>query len=134
MAIRVGVEHLLRVAGAGIVAVALSGCVDSGLPGKNLPLEQARTKPFRYSVYDAASDLPAAEVAGRTWRPAGPPEPVPASLLVPVESMGAHDVFSLSTDPAPHSRLYVRTGTLYTPYARVDGGHAGAAPAETTRH
>jgi hypothetical protein len=115
-------------------AIGLGGCVDSGLPGKNLPLEEARVKPFRYSVYDATGNLPAAEVNGQTWRAVGPPEPVAAALLVPVVATGAHDVFALATDRLPYDRLYVRTGTMYSPYARVDGGTPGAQPAEAAHH
>jgi hypothetical protein len=108
--------------GAATLVLVLAGCRDSGLPGENLPLEEARTKPFRYSTYDAHADLPSAEVDGRTWRAAGPAEPIPAVLLAPVEAGAGKEMFALTTDPAPYTRLYLKTGDMYTPYAMVDGG------------
>jgi hypothetical protein len=113
-----------RVLWAGLMAacVALAGCVDSGLPGKNLPLEEAHAKPFRYSTYDASADLPVAHMDGRAWRPAGPPEFVPASMLQPAMASGVSAAFTLRTDAAPIDRLYVPSGDRYVPYALVDGG------------
>lgn len=122
MARLVGSGGMAAALTAAALSVVLAGCKDSGLPGKNLPLDQARTKPFRYSTYDAQADPPPARVDGRTWRAAGPAEPIPAGLLVPVDAGAGVPMFSLTTDPAPHSRLYLKTGDLYTPYAMVDGG------------
>jgi len=128
MARQVGAGGTAAMAGATALLLALTACRDSGLPGKNLPLEEARTKPFRYSVYDATADLPAAEVDGRTWRAAGPAESIPASLLTPVEAGAGHEMFALTTDPPPRARLYMKTGDLYTPYAAVDAGRSGPQP------
>jgi hypothetical protein len=105
-------------AAAGLVLVA--GCVDSGLPGENLPVEQARTKPLAYAVYDSTLDIPPVTVDGRVWMPAGPAEPIPAGLLVQVATDGDRTVYALTSDPEPYARLYVRSGENHVPMARAD--------------
>jgi hypothetical protein len=128
MARPMGAGGAAALLGTTAILLALTACRDSGLPGKNLPLDEARTKPFRYSVYDANADLPAAQVDGRTWRAAGPAESIPAGLLVPVEAGGGREMFALATDSPPRARLYMKTGDLYTPFAAVDAGRTGPEP------
>lgn len=103
-------------------ALVLAGCKDSGLPGKNLPHEEAKHVAFRYPVYEnsaASADL--IEVAGRKWQVTHEMLRVPSSMLVPVEATGDVSVFALETDGAPYDRLYT-TGTNghYSVVAQAD--------------
>jgi hypothetical protein len=101
--------------GAAVAMVAmLGGCRDSGLPDRNLPLEEARTRPFRYSVYEPAS-VPPVRVADRDWIAAGLPMSIPQRLLTPVTPDG--NVFALASDASPWTRLYRRSAAGYTPLA-----------------
>ena len=100
--------------GAAVLAIAAGGCVDSGLPGKNLPLEEARTRPFRYSVYEARPSSPV-RVADREWVAAGAPIAIPLRLLTPVTPDG--NVYALSTDAEPWTRLYRRSESGFIPLA-----------------
>jgi len=100
--------------GAAALAVVAGGCVDSGLPGKNLPLEEARTRAFRYDVYEARPSE-TIRVADREWVTAGAPMDIPQRLLTPVTADG--NVFALSTDASPRTRLYRRSNGGYIPLA-----------------
>jgi hypothetical protein len=100
--------------GAGALVLLAIGCVDSGLPGKNLPLEEARTRPFRYEVYEARAVEPV-RIEDREWVAAGAPMQIPPRLLTPVTPDG--NVFALTTDASPRSRLYLRSETGYIPLA-----------------
>ncbi len=96
----------------------LAACVDSGLPDKNLPLDQATIRPFRYQVYDASRDVAPVRAMDRDWRPAGPATSIPESLLTRVATDNNRDVFALATETAPYSRLYVKAdGGGFVPMA-----------------
>jgi hypothetical protein len=99
------------------VVLVFAGCKDSGLPGMNLPLEEARTRPFRYSTYDAAANVPPVRIQDRTWMVAGPPIAIQESLLRRIGADGAREVYALTTDNEPFDRLYVRVDSRYAPLA-----------------
>jgi hypothetical protein len=112
---------------AGLVLVTLPGCVDSGLPDRNLALEEAENRQFRYAVYDTRAE---AETIFRhedaDWAVAGTAERIPAAYLVAVGTAGTHGLFVLATDPPPYDRLYVETERGWMPYARVGSAGTGA--------
>ena len=90
-----------------------AACVDSGLPGENRPLEEARTRTYGYSVYDASASIGPITVTNRVWMAAGPAVQVESRLLTPVTT----EVFALASDAEPYSRLYLRRGGQYVPLA-----------------
>lgn len=100
-----------------IAVAAVAGCVDSGLPGKNLPREEARTRAFRYAVYDATLNVPAVKLEDREWVVAGPANHIPESMLTRVGVDGEREVFALSADVAPFDRIYVRSNGGFVPLA-----------------
>jgi hypothetical protein len=106
-----------RTIGLITLVMAFAACRDSGLPGKNLPLEEARTRVFPYSVYDAAENVAPVRFQDRTWMVAGPPVSMDARLLRALEGEGERAVFALATDSEPYTRLYVRVDTRYAPMA-----------------
>lgn len=101
-----------------LLAGLIAGCVDSGLPGKNLPFEEARTKAPVYRTYDDAHRAGPVHYGGRDWLAAGPPIRLASSLLTPVPAAGP-GVFVLATEHAPHGRLYLRTNAGLVPMAAV---------------
>jgi hypothetical protein len=113
---------------AGLIA---AGCVDSGLPGENLPLEEARMKAPVYQTYDAEHRAGPVHYDGLDWLAAGPPQPISTSLLTAVPDAGA-GVFVLANRSAPHARLYLRTENGFVPLApaAVQGEAPPAAEAE----
>jgi hypothetical protein len=111
-----GMGGAVRIGAAMLVAAAFTACRDSGLPDRNLPLEEARTRPFRYSTYDAAGDLPAVTVGERQWLAAGAPMHIPDRLLTP---LAGGSVYALATDAEPYTRLFVRSPSGFVPLAPV---------------
>ena len=105
-------------------ALTLTACVDSGLPGKNLPREEAMRVPPPYPLYERASaNQPLAAgigVAGRAWLGvAGAAAPygltarreLPASMLASVGQVAGASIYSLAWDEPPFDRLYGRLPT-----------------------
>lgn len=117
-----------------VTALTLVGCVDSGLPDRNLPLEEAEHREFRYEVYQprtAAESLLHHEDSD--WAVAGGPEHIPASQLVSAGMAGVQEVFALATDAAPIDRLYLETVRGWIPFVKVPanvptGAGSSAAP------
>lgn len=88
------------------LALATSACRDMGLRG-NVPLAEAETRAFRYSVYAAGEPgVGEIEVAGRTWIGQGVAQELPAQLLTPVPEVA--QVHALAWDRPPYDRLYLR--------------------------
>lgn len=106
--------------------VAVSGCKDSGLPGRNTPLAEAEQMAWSYPAYETGTTH-AVRVGEDEWMVAGPALRIPARLLVPVGHDGDREVFALATDPEPYSRLYLMEAGRYTPLARAP--KQGEAPA-----
>ena len=69
--------QLALVAGCGTI---LGGCRDSGLPGKNLPLQEARHREFRYPSYQRTPESVPVAAVGYHWIPGPPPETIPERL------------------------------------------------------
>lgn len=116
---------------AGLVAAA--GCVDSGLPGKNLPLEEARMKPPVYQTYQSGPVAGPVHYADRDWMVAGAPLSIADELLTPVAGAG-ENVFALASDAEPISRLWVRTDKGLVPLAPVPVQGEMPAAAEAEHH
>lgn len=113
---------------AGLAAV---GCVDSGLPGENLPFEEARTKAPVYDLYDEGHTGPV-HYDGLDWLVAGPAVRIGEALLSPVPAAGT-DVFALALDTGDHARLYLRTEAGMLPLAPV-ATQGEAPPAAEVEH
>lgn len=102
-----------RAASAGALALlVLAGCQDSGLPGRNTPAEDARTREWRYTLYEQADPLTDRAAAifnmgGERWMTSGAQESIPASLLRPIASTQGIDLYALVWDEPPYTRLYV---------------------------
>ncbi len=111
------VRGMKRTCVAAAIVLTAAGCRDSGLPDRNLPLEEAEQRALHYSLYEAA---PAGAIVhdGAEWVVAGLPMKISAGLLVPIDVEGG-EAFALATDAAPHDRLYVRSGEGWIPLARA---------------
>lgn len=116
---------------AGLIAAV--GCVDSGLPGKNLPLEEARVKPPVYETYDSGHPMAPIHFGDHDWMAAGHAVNIADRLLAPVAGAG-DNVFVLATDNEPYSRLYVRTDHGLIPLAPVPVQGEMPAAAEAEHH
>jgi hypothetical protein len=114
-----------------LTVILATGCVDSGLPGKNLPLEEARHREWRYPLYQAAvqpSGLPdLIHFDGSTWalQSHGWPEMGIATTLTRDPSMlevvsgGSAAFQALRWDEAPYDRLFLRAPSGLREYERV---------------
>ncbi|MGH7502256.1 MAG: hypothetical protein ACREL7_10920 [Longimicrobiales bacterium] len=115
-----GGRQIVGIAAAAIIFVA-TGCRDSGLPDRNLPLAEAEHRRFGYELYEPSDAAESAlQHEDSEWVVAGPPMNIPASRLVPAGTAGGRAVFTLANDPAPFDRLYVEGDRGWTPYARLD--------------
>lgn len=112
-----------------LACVLAAGCVDSGLPGENLPLEDARTRPLHYDLYDENAAPAAVHYDGLDWIVAGPALTIADGLLTAVPDAG-DGVFALTSDGEHHKRLYLRTTEGLLPLASVPV--QGEAPAAGT--
>ena len=119
MAIAVWFRTGLRAA-LGLGILSATACKDSGLPGKNLPVAEAESKPMEYALYDGSLNVAAVRFGDHDWLAAGPTEQIQEQLLTRVGEDGGRDVFALLTDRAPYTRLYVRDDHGFVPLARAD--------------
>ena len=103
-----------------VCVLGLSGCKDNGLPDKNLPLEEARHRTFRYLAYQPnAANVPVA-VAGQQWIGGLPVESIPDRLLVPVGIVEGTALYALRGRSAPYARLYSPVGEgRWRPFVRL---------------
>ncbi len=115
----------VKLAWVAALVVVAAGCRDSGLPDRNLPLEEAEQRALLYPVYEPAAAT-ALQYDGSDWVVAGRPLQIPASLLVPVSAEGG-EAWALATDAPPRDRLYVRAADGWTPLARALGAGEAAA-------
>jgi hypothetical protein len=114
-----GAPRLVAIALAAVIGVA--GCKDSGLPDRNLPVEEARQREYRYPAYQPAADPAPVAAAGRLWIRSLPVETIPTHLLVPVADAEAVQLYALRGARAPYGRLYAPVGDgTWTPYLRLD--------------
>jgi hypothetical protein len=111
----------LRLGVVALCGAALAACRDSGLPGKNLPRQEARHREFRYPAYQPTADNAPIALAGRHWIGALPVESIPDRLLVPVGSAGGQTLYAPRGRQAPYSRLYARVGDgRWRPFVRLN--------------
>jgi hypothetical protein len=112
---------LLKMAVVVGCGATLAGCRDSGLPGKNLPLQQARHREFRYPAYQRSPENVPVAAVGYHWIPGPPPETIPERLLTPVGAAGGQTLYAPRGQQAPHSRLYARASDgRWRPYVRLN--------------
>lgn len=100
------------------VALALAGCKDSGLPGRNTPQAEAEQMEWSYPAYQA-SGAHAVTFGETEWMVAGPPLRIPADLLTVVGGEAGRELYALTTDAEPYSLLYQWDADGWTPLARV---------------
>jgi hypothetical protein len=111
--------RLAMIALAAVTGVA--GCKDSGLPDRNLPVEEARQREYGYPVYQPAADAAPVAAGGRLWIRSLPVETIPAHLLEPVADAQAVRLYALRGTGTPYSRLYAPAGDgRWTPYLRLN--------------
>lgn len=104
---RAGTRRLLTLLTAGLLA----GCVDSGLPDRNLPRAQAERRVFEYPAYQMAAPRPEVlELAGRRWLPSFSIETIQPALLRPVAETAGTRLYALAWDSEPFDRLYLPVG------------------------
>ncbi len=114
-----------------LLTVISSACVDSGLPGKNLPLEVARFREWSYPPYQPAvqpSGLPdLVSFDGGTWALQDAPHVESGlvsalqrdpTLMRPV-SGGTPQFLALTWDEAPFDRLFLQAPSGLRTYERV---------------
>ncbi|HSJ24607.1 MAG TPA: hypothetical protein VK929_08070 [Longimicrobiales bacterium] len=98
----------------GLLALAsvavLTGCRDSGLPDRNLPLEEARHRQFSYPAYQPVADNAPVAAAGRHWLRSSAVETIPSAMLEPVQATGGTQLYAVRGSRAPYARLYAPVG------------------------
>jgi hypothetical protein len=106
--------------------VLLGGCRDSGLPGRNTPVEEAMTGTSPYPLYEAADPRmpggPAIFTVGeQRWLSQSGSVAVPRRLLRPVGATGGYQIHALTWDDAPYGMLFATApnGTV-RPLARIN--------------
>ena len=114
-------ERFRVVALVALCVLGLGACRDSGLPGKNLPLQEARMKEFRYPAYQATADQTPVGVAGRHYIGSLPIENIPDRLMVQIADAEGGMFYTMRGRTAPYSRLYARVGPdRWRPYTRLN--------------
>jgi hypothetical protein len=104
-----------------LCVTGLSACRDNGLPDRNLPLDAARNREFRYSVYDHTANNPPIAMGGRHWMRTLPVETVPGRMLVQVGNADGTLLFARRGEEAPYSRLYSPVSTdRWLTYVRLN--------------
>lgn len=115
-----------------LVLIGATGCVDSGLPGKNLPLAEARHREWSYPLYQEAvqpSGLPdLISFDGRTWALQAMNWPEMGlegaltrdpTLLQAVPTAAGASLEALAWDEAPYDQLFMATPAGMRTYERV---------------
>jgi hypothetical protein len=102
-------------------AIGVAGCKDSGLPDRNLPVEEARQREYGYPAYQPAADPAPVAAAGRLWIRSLPVETIPSHLLEPLAATQTVQLYALRGTSAPYSRLYAPAGDgRWIPYLRLN--------------
>jgi hypothetical protein len=108
-----------RLGVAALVVLGLGACRDSGLPDRNLPLDEARFREFRYPAYQPLAQSAPVAAAGRVWIGAASVETVPQRLLTPVATVEGVVLYGLRNQVNP-GRLYAPVGEdRWQPYLRL---------------
>jgi hypothetical protein len=104
-----------------LLGVALTACKDSGLPDRNVPLQEARHRQYSYPTYQPLANNAPVAAAGRHWVRSAAVEEIPAGVLVPVASVDGTQLYAVRGAQAPYSRLYAPVGTnRWAPYLRLN--------------
>ena len=107
--------------------IALAGCKDSGLPDRNLPIDEAQHRaPDALVQAVHPESRPEAEgaeahagmsmatrpitIGGQTFAASGTPASMDAAGLTQVGSVGGMGFFAARGDDAPYDRLYMAHG------------------------
>lgn len=125
-------SRIWRLPAVALLALSgITGCVDSGLPDKNLPLEEARHREWSYPVYQAAvqpSGLPELvsfnestwALQAAAWSEYGMESTLTRDpALLEGVSTGATRLQALRWDTAPYDRLFLATPGGLRTYERV---------------
>jgi hypothetical protein len=100
--------------------LGLTACRDSGLPDRNLPLQEARHRQYSFVAYEPANQPPIA-FAGRHWIRSLPIETIPVARLEAVGAVDGTELFALRGARTPYSRLYAPAGEdRWAPYLRLN--------------
>lgn len=114
----------LRRAGGMLAVFAVVGvgaCKDSGLPDRNLPIDEARNREFRFTAYQPTADNATIAFAGRHWMRTLPVETIAPNVLMPVGSADGVQFHAVRGSRAPYSRLYAPVGEgRWAPYVRLN--------------
>lgn len=101
--------------------LGLTACRDSGLPDRNLPLQEARHRQYSFVAYEPTANNPPIAFAGRHWIRSLPVESIPAARLEAVGSVDGAQLFALRGARTPYSRLYTPVGDdQWAPYLRLN--------------
>jgi hypothetical protein len=102
-------------------AAGLAACRDSGLPDRNLPYDEARTRQYGFTAYQPTAGNAPVALAGRHWIRSLPVETIPDRLLEPVGMADGTQLHAVRGSRAPYSRLYARVGPdRWAPYLRLN--------------
>lgn len=126
-------RKVVRAVFLSMIVMSTGACVDSGLPGKNLPLEEARHKQPRYPMYseapEMATDFASIQLADNTWliRPIAPQSlglqmayAKSNTLMRPDANMNGVGFYTLTWDSAPYDRVFASVdGRNFAVYERV---------------
>jgi hypothetical protein len=103
------------------MAAGLTACRDSGLPDRNLPLQEARHRQYTYPAYQPLANNAPVAAAGRHWLRSSAVETIPAGVLVPVAAVDGTQLYAVRNARTPHDRLYARLGEdRWAPYLRIN--------------
>jgi hypothetical protein len=114
--------NALRVLSVAVLGVAgVAGCKDSGLPDRNLPVQEARQRTFGYPTYQPTAQNEPVAAAGRHWIGTLPVESVPDGLLEPIANVDGRVLYAMRGARPPYSRLYSPVGEgRWRPYVRLN--------------
>lgn len=104
-----------------LAAAAMAACKDSGLPGRNTPIDEALNAEWRYPLYQSADAAAGAlQLDGQRWVPSQTTVAIPQRLLRPVATSARGQLHALTWDQQPYTRLYLAApGGEWTPVNRI---------------
>lgn len=104
-----------------LAATGMAACKDSGLPGRNTPIDEAMRAEWRYPLYQPA-DAAAGPIQldGQRWVASQAAVEIPPHLLRPVATSEQGQLHALIWDQQPYTRLYLAApGGEWTPVDRI---------------
>lgn len=104
-----------------LCAAAGAACADVGLPDRNLPLEEAQQREFRYQVYQPIANTSVVAMGGRHWIRSAAVVDIPARLLEQVGNADGTVLYGLRGQEAPYSGLWSPVSQdRWAPYLRLN--------------